>query len=106
VDEAKANRVLQNDLEWYDPSQATTGGGALQLTLDKADPASNHNLSYRSGMVRHVLPRHCLPVGAECAFLFSDPELVSEARVGWCGALADSTCRNKFCFTGGLIEGS
>ncbi|KAG1751980.1 glycoside hydrolase family 16 protein [Suillus occidentalis] len=49
-----------NDLEWYDPSQVTTKGGALQITLAKADPASNHNLTYR----------------------------------------------NKFCFTGGLIETS
>lgn len=41
-----------NDLEWYDPSQVTTKGGALQITLAKADPASNHNLTYRSGMVQ------------------------------------------------------
>lgn len=43
--------VEQNDLEWYDPSQVTTKGGALQITLEKVDPASNHNLTYRSGMV-------------------------------------------------------
>ncbi|KAG1767378.1 glycoside hydrolase family 16 protein [Suillus placidus] len=49
-----------NDLEWYDPSQVTTKGGALQITLAKVDPASNHNLTYK----------------------------------------------NKFCFTGGLIETS
>ncbi|KAG1731015.1 glycoside hydrolase family 16 protein [Suillus lakei] len=41
-----------NDLEWYDPSQVTTKAGALQITLAKTDPASNHNLTYRSGMVQ------------------------------------------------------
>ena len=30
---------------------ATTQGGALRLTLEKALPQNNHNLSYRSGMV-------------------------------------------------------
>ncbi|KAF7974426.1 hypothetical protein HWV62_12296 [Athelia sp. TMB] len=40
-----------NDLEWYDPSAATTKGGALRLTLSKVEDISlNHNLSYRSGM--------------------------------------------------------
>jgi beta-glucan synthesis-associated protein KRE6 len=44
-----------NDLEWYDPSQATTAGGALRLTLEKVDNIDlNHNLSYRSGMVSLV----------------------------------------------------
>lgn len=41
-----------NDLEWYDPKQATTKGGYLRLTLAKADPASNHDLSYTSGMIQ------------------------------------------------------
>ncbi|KAJ8487014.1 hypothetical protein ONZ45_g14470 [Pleurotus djamor] len=42
-----------NDLEWYDPSQATTRGGALRLTLDRvANPLDNHDLNYRSGMVQ------------------------------------------------------
>ncbi|KAG2008507.1 beta-glucan synthesis-associated protein KRE6 [Coprinopsis cinerea AmutBmut pab1-1] len=42
-----------NDLEWYDPSQATTRDGALQLTLERvADPSLNHNLEYKSGMVQ------------------------------------------------------
>ncbi|KAF8888450.1 beta-glucan synthesis-associated protein KRE6 [Gymnopilus junonius] len=53
-----------NDLEWYDPSQITTKNGSLQFRIDKVDnPADNHNMTYKSGMVR-----------------------------------------NKFCFTGGLIE--
>lgn len=41
-----------NDLEWYDPAGASTRGGALRLTLEKALPQNNHNLSYRSGMIQ------------------------------------------------------
>ncbi|KAF9555288.1 beta-glucan synthesis-associated protein SKN1 [Agrocybe pediades] len=41
-----------NDLEWYDPMQATTKGGALRLTIAKVDPESNHNLTYRSAMIQ------------------------------------------------------
>ncbi|OJA18043.1 hypothetical protein AZE42_06797 [Rhizopogon vesiculosus] len=66
-----------NDLEWYDPSQVTTKGGALRIALAKVDPASNHNLTYRSGMVDTML-----------------------------GSLLTNAQRNKFCFTGGLIEAS
>lgn len=40
------------DLEWYDPMQVTTQGGALRLTLDQVDPIDNHNLTYRSGMIQ------------------------------------------------------
>ncbi|KAF9054261.1 beta-glucan synthesis-associated protein SKN1 [Panaeolus papilionaceus] len=42
------------DLEWYDPSQATTQGGALRLRMDRvADPSQNHNLTFRSGMLKN-----------------------------------------------------
>ncbi|KAF8269632.1 glycoside hydrolase family 16 protein [Lactarius quietus] len=51
-----------NDVEWYDPKQATTKDGYLQLTMDTADPASNHNMSYVSGMVR-LVPRFCFTGG-------------------------------------------
>ncbi|KAF9476634.1 glycoside hydrolase family 16 protein [Pholiota conissans] len=41
------------DLEWYDPLQATTANGSLKLRIDKVDdPADNHNLTYRSGMIQ------------------------------------------------------
>ncbi|TEB21437.1 beta-glucan synthesis-associated [Coprinellus micaceus] len=40
------------DLEWYDPSQVTTRDGALQITLEQMDPADNHNLTYKSGMLQ------------------------------------------------------
>jgi len=44
--------VLQNDLEWYDPTQATTRNGSLQLTIEQVpDPSINHNMEYKSGMV-------------------------------------------------------
>lgn len=41
-----------NDVEWYDPKQATTKGGYLRLTLNTADPINNHNMSYVSGMIQ------------------------------------------------------
>lgn len=42
-----------NDLEWYDPKQATTKDGYLQLTLDMVDdPLDNHNMTFRSGMIQ------------------------------------------------------
>ncbi|KAG8215428.1 glycoside hydrolase family 16 protein [Butyriboletus roseoflavus] len=41
-----------NDLEWYDPAAVTTKHGALAITLSKEDPATNHNLTYRSGMIQ------------------------------------------------------
>ncbi|KAJ2919795.1 hypothetical protein MD484_g536, partial [Candolleomyces efflorescens] len=42
-----------NDLEWYDPSQATTSNGSLQLILERvADPSTNHNLTFKSGMIQ------------------------------------------------------
>ncbi|KAH9955314.1 glycoside hydrolase family 16 protein [Russula dissimulans] len=40
------------DLEWYDPRQAITKNGSLQLTIDTVDPTTNHNLSYISGMIQ------------------------------------------------------
>ncbi|TVY93414.1 Beta-glucan synthesis-associated protein [Lachnellula willkommii] len=36
------------DFEWYDPDAVTTGGGTLQMKLDKF---ANHGLDYRSGML-------------------------------------------------------
>ncbi|KAI0365988.1 beta-glucan synthesis-associated [Pilatotrama ljubarskyi] len=41
------------DLEWYDPKQVYTKGGALQIVMDQVtDPSTNHNLSYVSGMLQ------------------------------------------------------
>ncbi|KAF8584647.1 glycoside hydrolase family 16 protein [Ramaria rubella] len=40
------------DLEWYDPGQATTTNGSLRLRLEAADPASNHGLNYKSAMLQ------------------------------------------------------
>ena len=50
-----------HDQEWYDPSQATTSNGSLQLILERvADPSTNHNLTFKSGMVRITfLPEQC-----------------------------------------------
>ncbi|KAF5353241.1 hypothetical protein D9756_007896 [Leucocoprinus leucothites] len=42
-----------NDLEWYDPQQVTTEGGSLRLRLSPvSNPADNHNMKYRSGMIQ------------------------------------------------------
>lgn len=42
-----------NDLEWYDPQQATTKDGYLHLTIEKVtDLHSNHNLTYKSAMIQ------------------------------------------------------
>ncbi|TFK18205.1 beta-glucan synthesis-associated protein SKN1 [Coprinopsis marcescibilis] len=44
-----------NDLEWYDPHQATTRDGALQIRLDevpRAERASNHDMQFKSAMVQ------------------------------------------------------
>jgi beta-glucan synthesis-associated protein KRE6 len=44
-----------NDLEWYDATQPYTEGGMLRLELEKVDdPLSNHNLTYKSGMVSRL----------------------------------------------------
>ncbi|KAF7326181.1 GH16 domain-containing protein [Mycena kentingensis (nom. inval.)] len=40
------------NLEWYDPSAITTRAGALEITLSRvADPALNHDLEYKGGMM-------------------------------------------------------
>jgi beta-glucanase (GH16 family) len=42
-----------NNLEWYDPVQATTKGGNLQLRMElRTDPENNHNMKYRSAMIQ------------------------------------------------------
>ncbi|KAF8140892.1 glycoside hydrolase family 16 protein [Mycena galopus ATCC 62051] len=39
-------------MEWYDPSAIITRNGALEINLTQvADPSTNHNLSYMSGMI-------------------------------------------------------
>ncbi|EAU88719.1 beta-glucan synthesis-associated protein KRE6 [Coprinopsis cinerea okayama7 len=42
-----------NDLEWYDPQQATTRNGHLEIRIDEvADNSTNHNMQFRSGMIQ------------------------------------------------------
>lgn len=43
---------VTGDKEWYDPDAATTANGSLVLTINKMDPALNHNLNYRSAMIQ------------------------------------------------------
>ena len=37
------------DLEWYDPAQITTKGGALRIKMENAP---SHDLQYKSGMLQ------------------------------------------------------
>ncbi|CAA7269992.1 unnamed protein product [Cyclocybe aegerita] len=42
-----------SNLEWYDPSQATTKDGNLVFRLDRFEDTSiNHDMTYRSGMIQ------------------------------------------------------
>ncbi|KAH7104836.1 beta-glucan synthesis-associated [Auriculariales sp. MPI-PUGE-AT-0066] len=44
---------VTQDLEWYDPHQATTGDGKLRIKLEKVqDPKSNHDLELKSAMLQ------------------------------------------------------
>ncbi|KAF9451019.1 glycoside hydrolase family 16 protein [Macrolepiota fuliginosa MF-IS2] len=52
-----------NDLEWYDPQQVTTQGGALRLSLSPANLPDNHNMKYRSGMVSGIWNKFCFTGG-------------------------------------------
>ncbi|KIM41990.1 glycoside hydrolase family 16 protein [Hebeloma cylindrosporum] len=52
-----------NDLEWYDPNQPITKGGALRLTIERVDPVNNHDLNYRSGMATFSRNKFCFTGG-------------------------------------------
>ncbi|KAH7097757.1 concanavalin A-like lectin/glucanase [Auriculariales sp. MPI-PUGE-AT-0066] len=39
------------DLEWYDPEQVYTTNGSMVIKLEMVDPADNHELQLKSGMV-------------------------------------------------------
>ncbi|KAI0916388.1 hypothetical protein AcW1_009816 [Taiwanofungus camphoratus] len=42
-----------DDQEWYDPAQVSTQDGHLRIIMEQvADPSSNHNLPYKSGMLQ------------------------------------------------------
>ncbi|KAI9463509.1 glycoside hydrolase family 16 protein [Russula earlei] len=73
------------DVEWYDPKQAFTKDGYLWLTINTTAPIDNHNMTHISGMIQSwwVMVSCILP---------SRPTTLS--------------LRNKFCFTGGMIEAS
>ncbi|KAK2459278.1 hypothetical protein APHAL10511_008699 [Amanita phalloides] len=76
------------DLEWYDPVQVTTRGGALVITMDSTattqagmtpnstapfTTADNHNLTYRSGMLQSW-NKFCFTTGyLEVAVTFPGP---------------------------------
>jgi len=73
------------DLEWYDPSQVTTKGGSLQITMEQvADINMNHQLQYKSGMLQSW-NKFCFSSGyVEVAMTLPGPD--SNTRGYWPGA--------------------
>ncbi|KAF8188985.1 beta-glucan synthesis-associated [Pholiota molesta] len=87
------------DLEWYDPQQVTTRGGALVITMDSVNttqpgltPGStapftadeNHGLGYRSGMLQSW-NKFCFTTGyIEVAVTFPGPDQSTQGY--WPGA--------------------
>ncbi|KZV69173.1 glycoside hydrolase family 16 protein [Peniophora sp. CONT] len=71
-----------HDLEWYDPKQITTTGGALQITM--RNDLNEHGLTYTSGMLQSW-NNFCFTTGyIEVAITFPGPN--SEAHGYWPGA--------------------
>jgi len=76
----------------------TTKDGALRITLDRANAEDNHDLNYVSGMVSCKIMYDALVLT-----LTPDSIMVNTKQ-----HLRDNLlmlCRNKFCFTGGILEG-
>ncbi|KAH9476339.1 Beta-glucan synthesis-associated protein KRE6 [Psilocybe cubensis] len=87
------------DLEWYDPAQVTTRGGALVITMDSVNTtekgvtpgstapftlADNHNMPYRSGMVQ-TWNKFCFTTGyIEVSVSFPGPDQQTQGY--WPGA--------------------
>jgi beta-glucanase (GH16 family) len=87
------------DLEWYDPQQVTTRGGALVITMDSVNttqpgltPGStapftvdeNHGLGYRSGMLQSW-NKFCFTTGyIEVAVTFPGPDQSTQGYVSLC----------------------
>lgn len=118
------------DLEWYDPMQgtyahmifgllassivwshsndmiATTSGGSLRLRIDEVTDASdNHNLTYRSGMVRRLSPSALFyNIQTTTTYRFNHG-MSCGIRPFDIGLTLFLMPRNKFCFTGGILEG-
>ena len=80
----------------------TTRNGSLAITLSKQDPATNHNLTYRSGMASDVCPSRVS--SADRCIYAVDSVMVSVVTRVRGGGVERRDDRNKFCFTGGLIE--
>lgn len=83
----------------------TTRNGSLAITLSKQDPATNHNLTYRSGMVSDMSRSRFVHADRQWCIYAVDSVMVSVVTRGWFErAVERRDDRNKFCFTGGLIE--
>lgn len=80
---------------------ATTANGSLVLTLEEADPADNHGLRYKSGMVNWIFSLLVLLYWIK--YRWPDTIMVWYLLEGLTGN-TDKCSRNKFCFTGGIVE--
>lgn len=78
---------VTGDLEWYDPSNVITTGGALKITMDdlgSMNPDVNHGLQYRSGMLQSW-NKFCFSSGyVEIATTFPGPNQNTQGY--WPGA--------------------
>jgi beta-glucan synthesis-associated protein KRE6 len=66
------------DLEWYDPGQVTTKGGALQILMEQV---TTHDLPYRSGMLQSW-NKFCFTTGyIEVSVTFPGPDELTQGYV-------------------------
>lgn len=81
------------DLEWYDPAQVTTQGGALVITMDQVEDVTlNHGLQYKSGMLQSW-NKFCFTTGyIEVSITLPGPNSDTQGYVSamllWCKILA------------------
>lgn len=69
---------VTKDLEWYDPSQITTKGGSLQITIEES---TDHLLQYKSGMLQSW-NKLCFSSGyIEVSVTFPGPTSLSQGYV-------------------------
>lgn len=85
------------DVEWYDPAQVTTKGGALQITIEQvSDITQNHQLQYKSGMLQSW-NKFCFTSGyIEVALTLPGPDSNTKGYVSITVSLGNSTLTGGF----------
>lgn len=91
------------DLEWYDPSQVTTQGGALVITMESvADITQNHGLQYKSGMLQSW-NKFCFSSGyVEVSVTLPGPNSDTQ---GYVSVITIAVKRPQFIMFSGLVPG-